>query len=232
MSKPNSVRIVSFGIVGVSDCVPVFFLQFGKFQGDHQVDRRMAAVVRGVVGQGSQGESVLVHVSGVAKQCVYKIAAPHIVNQVTEEHAAKWVVPHILHQRTAVGVGVCLKQVVFRRTGEPLEQERLNLVLPHQVYDLLMGQNRISPHRTAKEAHRQSFARSDLSPIAYASRRQTYGAGRSIQGDAVSTCFNTRVRNTSRGREQEVKLLHSGFPFQPGQLHWRRSGGVTFAAKF
>jgi len=51
--------------------------------------------------------------------------------------------------------------------------------------------------------------------------------------------FYTRVRNAKPGKgnkpgreRKEVKLLHSGFPFQPGRLHWRRSGGVTFAAKF
>ncbi len=44
-----------------------------------------------------------------------------------------------------------LEQVVFRCAGEALQQKRLNLVLPHQVHNLLVGQDRIAQAWTRED---------------------------------------------------------------------------------
>src|SRR3982074_3368437 len=103
----------------------------------------MTAVIGSIVRERAQSESALVEVGGVLEQRFHKIAAAHVVDEIAKKPVAKGIVAHVLQNTSAVGVGMCFLQVLFRGAREALLQKRLNLVLPLQVDDLLVGQYRI-----------------------------------------------------------------------------------------
>jgi hypothetical protein len=63
------------------------------------------------------------------------------VHQIAEFHAAKRIVAKILNDRAAIGVSVCLRQLVFREAGKTLKEKWAELIGPNQVNDLLMGEH-------------------------------------------------------------------------------------------
>ena len=66
------------------------------------------------------------------------------MRKVAEEFTAEWVVTHILNDGAAVGVGVCLDQLLRSRLREPAQEEGLNPVLPRGIDNGLMRKDRIS----------------------------------------------------------------------------------------
>src|SRR5579864_8652377 len=89
-----------------------------------------------------------------------EISAAHIVREVAEILAAEWVVPHVLNQRSSVRKRVCLAQIFIRRTRETLLQERQNPILPAQINDLFVGENRIGGTEWAQKQNNQKQKRS------------------------------------------------------------------------
>jgi len=82
--------------------------------------------------------------------------------------------------------------------------KELNLVLPHQVHDLLVGQNRIAPHWTAKEAHSQYECHRMHEVICHQSHMQVADKPM-MQAEAYRVrlrlhVLTQRVRNASLGR--------------------------------
>src|SRR5690242_971464 len=63
------------------------------------------------------------------------------MHQVTEILAAEGVVAEILDDGPSIGIGMCLPDLVFRKSRISLEQEGLDLISPEQVYDFLVRQN-------------------------------------------------------------------------------------------
>src|ERR1700745_2038415 len=94
--------------------------------------------------QRTHRESIFVDIGGIAKQGLNKITAADIMNKVTEVLAAERVVTHVLHNAAAVCVGMSLAQIVFGSLRKALAQQRRNLVIPGDVHDLLMGEDRIT----------------------------------------------------------------------------------------
>ena len=97
--------------------------------------------------QRSQREGVLIDVGRFVQQRGDKFSATNVVHQVAEILAAAGIVAHILNQAAAVSVGMCLAQIFGGRVGKPRQQHGLNLVLPRQIDDLLMGQDGIASGR-------------------------------------------------------------------------------------
>src|SRR5208337_4463609 len=75
------------------------------------------------------------------------------MRQIAELLAAEWVVAEVLDDRAAVGIGMRLRNLVFRQRRKSLEQERPDLVFPEQVDNFLMRQDGIRKRATA--AHQQ-----------------------------------------------------------------------------
>jgi hypothetical protein len=75
------------------------------------------------------------------------------MHQVAEIFTAEWVITQILDDGAAVRVGMRLLDLIFREPGVSLEQQGPDLVGPEQVYDFLVGQNRVSERCTV--AHHQ-----------------------------------------------------------------------------
>src|SRR6185312_4920231 len=135
---------VGLGIIAIGYGVAVFPFQLGKFQGDHTIDGGMPAVIGSIVGESAERESIFVKVRGVPQERFHEVATAHVVEKIAEELIAERIVAHVLQNASAVGVGVGLLQVLFRGVREALEQQGLNVVVPHQVHDLLVGQHRIA----------------------------------------------------------------------------------------
>src|SRR5208282_2782253 len=77
------------------------------------------------------------------EQFANEISAANIVHQIAELHAAKGVVAQILDDRASIGIGMRFRKLCFGQAREACEQERLELVRPQQVHDLLVGENGI-----------------------------------------------------------------------------------------
>jgi hypothetical protein len=100
---------VGVGILSVVNVVAVLFFEFGKLDGDGEIDR--GAVTDGVadvVREGADGEGEFVGGVGVAEEANDEVSGADVVGEVREEGVAEGVVPEILNGRAAVGVGVSL----------------------------------------------------------------------------------------------------------------------------
>src|SRR5690242_10898254 len=128
-----------FGIVFVGDFVAKFFSQFGKGKTDGAIDQRMARIVRAIMSQSAQAVSEFIQVGGFIYQIGYKIATANIMGQVAEEYVPKWIVSHVLNETASVGVGVRFLKFLFAGLWEPLQQERRNLILPHDIDEFLVS---------------------------------------------------------------------------------------------
>ncbi len=66
------------------------------------------------------------------------------MRQIAEEAAAEWVIPHVLHNAAAIGIGVGLLQFFGRRHGKSLQKHFPDGVVPHRVNDGFVGEHRIA----------------------------------------------------------------------------------------
>ena len=80
--------------------------------------------------QGAEREGVLVDILAFEQQFADEIAAADVMHQTAELRAAEWVVAEVLDDSTAIGVGMGLDDLVFRKSGISLEQEGTDLVSP------------------------------------------------------------------------------------------------------
>jgi hypothetical protein len=71
------------------------------------------------------------------------------MHQVAELLVTERVITQVLDDGASVGVGMRFFDLIFRETGISLEQQGADLVGPEQVYDFLVGQNRVSERRAA-----------------------------------------------------------------------------------
>ena len=135
---------VCLGIVGIGGSFPVLLRQLGEFHGHDAIDNRMPAVVRRVVGECAQGKSVFVEVRGLLNHNYDEVSTTHVVHQVAEILVAERIVAHVLNQRSAIGIGMRLPQIFLGSFGEALFQKRLDLILPEEVDDFFVRENRVS----------------------------------------------------------------------------------------
>src|ERR1700752_3909540 len=101
----------------------------------------MSNVVRRVVRQRAQSESVFVQVGGIVDEIDDEVSAAHVMGEVAEVLVTEWVVAHVLYQGTAVGKGVCFLQILCAGAGESFGEQGLNVVLPKEVDDFFVRQN-------------------------------------------------------------------------------------------
>src|SRR5258705_3148370 len=107
----------------MSMCTDASFLRFtvGKEERSGRwVAEPMAVGVRGIVGHGTDRESVFVQILGVSQQSDDEVAAADIMCQVAKEYAAVRVVAHILNDGAAVRIAVRLAQFIGGSVRETL----------------------------------------------------------------------------------------------------------------
>ncbi len=98
--------------VFIGDPVAVFLTQPGVHVRNRQVDRQaMSVVVRHIVRQRAQSESVFIDVTGVVEQGLDEIARPDIMSEITEQAAPERVVAHVLDDAAPVCISVCISQL-------------------------------------------------------------------------------------------------------------------------
>jgi hypothetical protein len=91
------------------------------------------------------------------------------VREVAEIFIAEGVVAHILHERSAIGVGVGFFQFLIGEAGEARFQHGLNAAIPEQIDDLLVGENGIGPaawNEEGSDAQEQDRAQQSFSQYA------------------------------------------------------------------
>src|ERR1700731_191871 len=119
----------------------------------------MPGDIRGIVRKRPQGEGVLVRILALQYQLANEVAAANVVHQIAEFHAAKGVVAEVLDDGASIGVAVRHLELVFGERWKSLEEKRAKLIGPHQVYDLLVGENRVSERATAAHEDEQKERR-------------------------------------------------------------------------
>src|SRR5579871_3757719 len=130
--------------------------QPGILHGHRKINGRMTEAISGIVTQGSESESVLVDVAGVAQHPGYKIAAAGIVKDVGELFIAKRVVAYVLDDRTTVSEAVRPLQFFRGAVGKALEQRGNNVGIPSQIDNFLMGKDGIAHERAAAEEQQRN----------------------------------------------------------------------------
>jgi hypothetical protein len=105
----------------------------------------VAVIIRAVVSERSEGESVFIEIFGVSEQRFDEVGASNVVNQVAEEMAAVRVITEILNDCSAVGIAVGLPKLIMRCPGKALKQEWTDSGLPGRVNDRFVSQHRVRP---------------------------------------------------------------------------------------
>src|SRR5258708_28609318 len=108
----------------------------------------MAGDIRGIVRERAQGEGLLVCVLALQQQLANEVAAANVVHQIAEFHAAKGIVAEILDDGAAIDVAVRFFELVFRERWKSFEEKWAKVIGPHQVYDLLVGENGVGERAT------------------------------------------------------------------------------------
>ena len=109
---------MSFGVFFKGDLLAVLLCQPGVYDRNRWIHgQRMPGVIRRVVCQCPNRESIFIHVLGLAKKGHDEVAAADIMRQVAEEPASKRVIPHILDNAASVSIGMRLLQLGGGRRG-------------------------------------------------------------------------------------------------------------------
>jgi hypothetical protein len=131
-------------ILCVIDVGAVFLFEFGKLDGDGEIDGGAVAYgVADVVREGTDGEGEFVGGVGVAEEADDEVSGPDVVGEVGEEGVAEGVVAEVLNGAAAVGVGVGFLELGFGEGGIFLEEDGADGLLPGEVDQLLMGLDRV-----------------------------------------------------------------------------------------
>jgi hypothetical protein len=131
---------VSVGILGVVNVWAIFFFEFGKLDGDREIDSHAVTDgVADVVGEGADGEGELIGGMRVAEEADDEVSGPDVVSEVGEKRVAEGVVAKVLNGAAAVRVGVSLLELGIGEGGVCLEENGPDGLLPGEVDQLLMG---------------------------------------------------------------------------------------------
>ena len=132
------------GVLRVINVVAIFFFEFGKFDGDGEInDGAVADGIADVVREGADGEGEFVGGVGVAEEVNDEVSGADVVGEGGEESVAEGVIAEVLNGAAAVGVGVGFLELGFGESGIFLEQERADGLLPRDVDQLLVALDRV-----------------------------------------------------------------------------------------
>jgi hypothetical protein len=96
----------------------------------------------------TESEGVFIGILTLQQQLSNEVAAANVVHQITEFHAPKGIVAEVLDDGAAIGMSVCLGELVLRERWESLEEKGTEFVGPHQINDFLVGEHGISERAT------------------------------------------------------------------------------------
>ena len=134
-------------------------------------------IVRRVVRQRAKGESVFVQVSGVVDEIDDEVSAAHVMGEIAEVLVAERVVTHVLYQRSAIGKGVRLFQILRGRCRETFLEQRLNVILPKKVDDFFMREYGICA-ANLRQADKQPKAQQHCMPRKWKSSHKAHASAR------------------------------------------------------
>ena len=142
-------------VVGIAYGSAIFGSQFWIVDGNSLIDGWVAVDVGRIVRQRAQGKGILVRVLAFAHQLDNEVPAAHIMHQVAEVLVAERVVSKVLNDRAAVGISMRLFDLVFGNSWKPLHQKRPNLRDPQQIDNLLVGQDGVCKHISARHQQQE-----------------------------------------------------------------------------
>jgi hypothetical protein len=127
-------------VLSVVDAGAIFFLEFGKFDRDCEIDSKAVTDgVTDVMRERADGEGELVGAVSVAEEADDKVSGANVMGEVGEEAVAEGVVAEVLDGAATVGVGVSLLELGLGEGGVVLEKDGPDGLLPGQVDQLLVA---------------------------------------------------------------------------------------------
>ena len=151
---------MSVRALAVGHCVSILALELGKFKCRSRIDRLgMSDGVAQIMRERTDRERVLVNGVRVVEHPDNEISGPDVVCEVAEEGLAEGIVAHVLDDASAVSVGVGYDELVFCGTGELGQEQRSDRIIPRQIDEFLVGQDRVGiavsrcEHETQDKEH-------------------------------------------------------------------------------
>ena len=138
--------------LSVADVGAISLLEFGKFDGDGEIDSNAVADgVADVMREGADGEGELVGSVRVAEEADDEVSRADVVGEIGEEFVAEGVVAEVLNGAAAVGVGVSLLELSFGEGGVLLEKNRPDGLLPGEIDQFLVALDGVRDGRRCRE---------------------------------------------------------------------------------
>lgn len=130
----------------VVDDWAVFFFEIGEFDWNRLVDGSgMSYVVADVVRECSDGKGQLVGILRVSQKAGDEVSGADVVSKIAEERVAEGVVPEVLYDTAAVGVGMCFTKLGLSEMRVVAKQDGTDGLFPGDVNQLLMGEYGVRP---------------------------------------------------------------------------------------
>jgi hypothetical protein len=104
----------------------------------------MAGDIRGIVRERTEREGIFIGILTLQQQLSNEVAAANAVHQITEFHTPKGIVTEVLDNGTAVGISMCLRELILRERWESFEEKGTEFIGPHQINDFLVGEHGVS----------------------------------------------------------------------------------------
>src|SRR5260370_30135915 len=156
---------------GFHMCKPVVFKRNGvaEFLPEARIQERngsidaqaVSVIVRGVMGERADSESVRIEIFRLAQQSLDEIAATDIMREVAEKGAAIRVITHILNNGAAVSVALRPAQIFFGCLREFFQEERLDVRFPSRIDDGFMREDSIAVNGRRQRQQRGGQANDD-----------------------------------------------------------------------
>ena len=103
----------------------------------------VAVIVRSVMGEGAECESVFREILRIVQQSLDEIAAADVMREIAEERAAVGIVAHVLNDGAPIGVGLRAAQIFLGGLRKFSQQQRLDVRLPCRINDGFVREHRV-----------------------------------------------------------------------------------------
>ena len=92
--------------------------------------------------QCSQRKGVFVYVRRFEDQVLHEITRSDVMSEVAEKFTSERIVTHVVNETATVRMGISNSQILVAGLRKTDHEQRLDVLLPCQIHDVLMGQQR------------------------------------------------------------------------------------------
>src|SRR5581483_7520888 len=95
-------------VILIRNGISIFYFFFWEKYGYGQVrSNRMPVYICGIMTQYTKSKCILIQVLCLIKQCLNKISAAYVMNQVGKKHIPERIIPNIGYYGSAISISAC-----------------------------------------------------------------------------------------------------------------------------